>query len=187
MRRITVFNNISADGYFADEKGDMSWAHSNNPEWQTFIENNTKGNGELLFGRVTYDLMSGYWPTQEAQKSFPVVAEKMNNSRKIVFSNKMKSASWNNTRLIKGDVAAEMRKIKEESGPDIVILGSGSIVSKLSNEGLIDEYRIVITPVILGKGRTMFEGLKDKQLLRLAGTRIFGNGNIYLCYEPAKK
>jgi dihydrofolate reductase len=81
-------------------------------------------------------------------------------------------------------MAAEIRTMKKEPGPDMVILGSGSIVSQLAQEGLIDEYQIVVNPVVLGKGRTMFDGIKEKLTLKLTKTRTFGNGNILLCYEP---
>jgi dihydrofolate reductase len=103
---------------------------------------------------------------------------------KVVFSKTLNQASWNNTTLLKGDLAAEMRKMKQAPGEDMVILGSGSIVSQLAQEGLIDEYQIVVNPVILGKGRTMFDGVKEKLRLKLTKTRAFGNGNVLLCYEP---
>jgi len=94
-------------------------------------------------------------------------------------------ASWNNTKLVKGDLAAEIRRMKKEPGEDLVILGSGSIVSQLAQEGLIDAYQVVVNPIVLGKGRTMFEGIKDRLNLKLTKTRTFGNGNVFLSYEPA--
>jgi dihydrofolate reductase len=103
---------------------------------------------------------------------------------KVVFSRTLDHASWNNTTLLKGDPAAEMRKMKQETGEGLAILGSGSIVSQLAQEGLIDEYQVVVNPVVLGKGRTMFDGVKDKLSLKLTKTRAFGNGNVLLCYEP---
>jgi dihydrofolate reductase len=114
----------------------------------------------------------------------PAVAEGMNSLPKVVFSKTLNQASWNNTTLLKGDLAAEMRKMKQAPGEDMVILGSGSIVSQLAQEGLIDEYQIVVNPVILGKGRTMFDSVKEKLRLKLTKTRAFGNGNVLLCYEP---
>jgi len=93
--------------------------------------------------------------------------------------------SWNNTKLVNGNLVAEIRKMKKEPGEDMAILGSGSIVSQLAPEGLIDEYMIVVNPIVLGKGRTMFDGVKEKLKLRLTKTRAFGNGNVLLCYQPA--
>ena len=137
-----------------------------------------------MFGRITYELMTSYWPTPYAMKNDPIVAERMNNLPKVVFSRTLDKASWNNTKLVKGDMAAEIRKMKKEPGENMVIFGSGSIVSQLAQEGLIDEFQIVVNPVALGKGRTMFDGIKEKLTLKLTKTRTFGNGNVLLCYEP---
>lgn len=183
MRRLIVFNTVSLDGYFTDDNGDMSWAHKQDPEWLSFTSDNAQGGGLLLMGRVTYDLMAGFWPTPQAREAFPVVAERMNALPKVVFSRTMGDPSWMNTRLVKGDIAAEVRKLKGEPGPDMVILGSGSIVSQLTRAGLIDEYQVALSPVVLGGGRTMFEGV-DKTTLTLKKTRPFANGTLVLWYEP---
>ena len=186
MRKLIVFNHVSLDGYFADANGDMSFAHKDNQdaEWNAFVAGNASGGGMLLFGRITYELMASFWPTPFAAESMPVVAEQMNNLSKVVFSRTLDKASWNNTKLVKGDLTDEIRKMKKEPGEDMVILGSGSIVSQLAQHGLIDEYQIVVNPVALGKGRTMFDGIKEKLPLKLTKTRTFGNGNVLLCYEP---
>jgi dihydrofolate reductase len=187
MRKLIVFNLMSLDGYFVDRNGEMSWAHSKDTEFNAFVEKNAKGGGVLLFGRITYELMAGYWPTPMAVKSDPLVAERMNNLPKIVFSRTMDKAVWNNTKLVKGDALKEIRKMKQDSGIDMVMMGSGSIVSLLAQEGLVDEYQFVMVPIILGKGRTMFEGIKEKLRMRLTKTQTFANGNIFLGYEPMKK
>jgi len=186
MQKLTVFNHVSLDGYFVDANGGMSWAHAGmqDPEWNAFVAENATGDGTLVFGRVTYDLMTSYWPTPMAKHHDPVVAERMNSQPKIVFSKKMDKASWNNTTLLKGDLTAEVRKLKQESGSGMVILGSGSIVSQLADAGLIDSYQFVVNPIILGKGRTMFKGVKGKLDLKLTKSRAFGNGNVFVCYEP---
>ena len=188
MRKLIVFNQVTLDGYFAGMNGDISWAHrsTKDPEWSAFVEGNARAGGVLVFGRITYELMIRYWPTPDALKNDPVVAERMNNLPKVVFSRTLDKASWNNTKLVKGDPAAEMRKMKQEPGEDMAIFGSGSIVSQLAQEGLVDEYQIVVIPVVLGKGRTMFDGIKRKLTLKRTKTRSFGNGNVLLCYEPAK-
>jgi dihydrofolate reductase len=181
-----VYNNVSLDGYFVDRKGDMSWAHRQDPEWSAFVAENARGGAVLLFGRVTYDLMAGYWPTQAAIKNLPVVAERMNNLPKVVFSRTMDKASWNNTKLIKDDLAAEVRKMKQEPGDTMVIMGSGSVVAQLTEERLIDEYQIVMNPIVLGKGRTMFDGIQERVPLKLTKSRAFGNGNVVLWYDLAE-
>jgi dihydrofolate reductase len=186
MRKLVVFNHVSLDGYFVDANGDMSWAKADHQdaEWNAFVAGNASGGGVLVFGRITYELMAGFWPTPFAIESMPAVAEGMNKMPKVVFSRTMDQASWNNTTLVKGDLAAEMRKLKQAPGEGMAILGSGSIVAQLAQEGLIDEYQIVVNPVVLGAGRTMFEGVKEKLSLKLTKTRAFGNGNVLLCYEP---
>jgi dihydrofolate reductase len=187
MRKVVVFNHVSLDGYFVDNKGDMSWAHrANDAEWNKFSAENASGGdgGTFLFGRVTYEMMASYWPTPAAAKSQPVVAEAMNAAPKIVFSTTLDKASWTNTKLFKGDLSAKVRELKAGAGKDILIFGSGTIVSQLAQESLIDEYRIVVNPLVLGKGRTMFDGVKDKLTLNLSNTRAFGNGNVLLTYHP---
>ncbi|HEV8599825.1 MAG TPA: dihydrofolate reductase family protein [Gemmatimonadales bacterium] len=187
MPKLTVFNQVTLDGYFTGENGDLSWAHNRNaedPEWRSFIEENAKGGGVLVFGRVTYDLMASYWPTPEATKNDPVVAKQMNALPKLVFSRTLEKAEWTNTKLIKGDPATELRKLKHAPGQDMVIFGSGSIVAQLAQAGLIDEYQLVLIPVVLGKGKTLFEGVGRRLTLQPIRSRSFRNGNILLCYEP---
>src|SRR6202171_106513 len=184
MSKLVVYNSISLDGYFTDANGDMRWAHKQDPEWQAFVSENARGGGQLLFGRITYDLMASFWPTPLAAQSNPIVVERMNNLRKFVFSTTLDKASGNNTTLFKGDLATEVRKLKQEPGPDIVIMGSGSVVAQLAEAGLIDESQIVLTPLVVGSGRTLFEGVKRKLPMKLAKSRAFGNGNVVLFYEP---
>jgi len=184
MQRLIVFNNVSMDGYIADTKGDMSWAHSNDAEWNSFTAGNARGGGTLVFGRITYDMMAGFWQTPAAAKQFPVVAEWMNSLRKVVFSRTMDKASWNNTSLIKGDIAEAVRKLKKEPGEGMAIMGSASIVAQLAQEGLVDEFQIAVHPVVIGSGKTMFEGVNRKLAFKLKSSRTFKNGNVFLCYEP---
>jgi dihydrofolate reductase len=185
MRKLIVFNSVTLDGYFTDSGGDMSWAHKQDAEWNSFIKGNASGEGTLLFGRKTYELMAGYWPTPMAMKNDPVVAEGMNKLPKVVFSRTLDKATWSNTKLVKDDLVAAVRKMKSEPGNVMVILGSGSVVSQLAQEGLIDEFQIALNPIVLGKGKTLFEGVRNKLNLKLATSRTFQNGNVFLCYQPA--
>ena len=185
MPRVIVFNQVSLDGYFTDSNGDMSWAHKEDPEWNAFASENAGGGGTLLFGRITYEMMASFWPTPAAYAQMPAVAEGMNNMQKVVFSKTLTEATWKNTRLVNGDPAGEVRKMKNVPGSDMVILGSGTIVSQLTEAGLIDEYQIVVDPIILGQGRTLFEGVKRKLNLKRTNERPFGNGNVVLTYQPA--
>ena len=184
MGKLGVFNLVTLDGYFAGPGGDISW-HMVDEEFQQYAEKASNSGNTLLFGRVTYELMAHYWPTHAALKDDPVVAKGMNDSQKIVFSRTLVEADWANTRLVKGDLTEEVRKLKKQPGKDMTILGSGSIVAELTQAGLIDEYQMLLNPVVLGKGKTMFEGIHRKITLKLVKSHAFRNGNIMLYYEPA--
>ncbi|HEU5399602.1 MAG TPA: dihydrofolate reductase family protein [Gammaproteobacteria bacterium] len=186
MRRLIVFNNISLDGYFTGAGGDFSWAKegADDPEFGAFVSGNASGEGELIFGRVTYEMMASFWPTPAAKAAMPEVAAGMNRSRKVVFSRHLAKADWQNTRLMKGELVTEVRKLKQESGPGMAILGSGSIVAQLASVGLIDEYQFVVNPVVLGVGRTLFEGLAKPLPMRLTESRAFKNGKLFVRYVP---
>ncbi len=185
MRRLSVFNSVTLDGYFTGVDGDMSWAHAggDDPEFTAFTTDNAKGGGVLVFGRVTYAMMASWWPTPAAAQAMPVVAERMNSLQKIVFSRTLDAATWANTTPLKGDPATEMRRLKAEQGPDMAILGSGTIVAQLADAGLIDTYQVVVTPIALGKGRTMFDGMAAPLSLKLVSSRTFRNGKVVLSYE----
>ncbi len=184
MRKLVVFNSISLDGYFTDADGDMSWAHVQDPEWDAFLADNARGGGMLVLGRVTYEMMTKFWPTPMARQIAPVVAERMNAMPKTVFSRTLDAATWNNTALVRHDMAEQIRTLKRQPGGHMTILGSGSIVAQLAGKGLIDEYQMVVVPVTLGGGRTMFDGVDGRLGLKLTKSRTFGNGNVFLGYEP---
>lgn len=186
MQKLSVFNHVSLDGYFVDRSGAMNWAkaHNTDPEWNQFVAENASGEGTLLFGRVTYELMIRYWPTPAAREQDPVVADRMNRLKKVVFSRTLNQAGWSNTTLVKSDLPGEIRRMKQSSGEGLVILGSGTIVSQLAEAGLIDEYQMVVNPVILGGGRTMFETVSRPLSLERTRCRAFANGNVFVSYEP---
>jgi dihydrofolate reductase len=185
MRKLICYESISLDGYFVDAGGDMSWAHKRDDEWNAFVASNASGGGTLVFGRKTYDLMAGYWPTPMAKKDAPQVADQMNNLKKIVFSKSMTRADWINTTLLKGDLATEVRNLKQQDGDGMCIMGSGTIIAQLAQENLIDEYQIALNAIVLGQGRTLFDGVRRKINLKLTSSRAFKNGNLFLTYEPA--
>ena len=186
MRKLIVFNQVSVDGYFKSSSGEMGWAHEqrDDPEFRDFIAENASGGGVLIFGRKTYEMMGSFWPTPAAAEQFPVVARQMNRLQKVVFSKTLEKVTWSNTRLVKGNPATEIRKMKNEPGEQMVVMGSGTIVSQLAQAGLIDEYQLVVIPVVLGEGTTMFEGRKKKLPMTLIRSRTFRNGNAFLVYQP---
>jgi dihydrofolate reductase len=157
MRKLSVFNLVTLDGYFSGQGGDISW-HRVDPEFQAYAEKNSNSGNTLLFGRVTYELMASYWPSPEAHKgrsrSSPRTSPTISSfTTPVLFQSAFFSVR---EKTIFGE-----RKLKQPSGRDLTILGSGSIVTQLAQAGLIDEYQILLNPVILGKG-TMFEGLEGQ-------------------------
>lgn len=186
MRNLIVFNNISLDGYFCDKNNDMGWAHSNDAEWLEWTSQNARRGGVLVFGRVTYDQMVSFWPTEQAKQAMPGVAKGMNEARKVVFSRTMMKADWHNTEIVSEDIVGAVRRLKVESDADLVLMGSGSIVAQMAAAGVVDIFQLVLHPVVLGEGRTLFEGVKDRIHLDLEGERRFKNGNVVLTYRAAQ-
>ncbi|MEO6001795.1 MAG: dihydrofolate reductase family protein [Opitutus sp.] len=186
MPKLIVFNQVTLDGYFTGPTGDMSWAHAgaDDPEWKSFVAGNAQGGGVLVFGRVTYEMMASFWPTPMAAKFDPVVAKEMNDMPKVVFSRTLKEASWTNTKLVKRGLVEAISKMKSAPGKDMAILGSGTIVAQLAEAGLVDEYQLIVNPIVLGKGRTLFEGVKRAPKLKLLKSRTFKNGKVLLSYVP---
>ena len=185
MRRLTVFENVSIDGFFVDAASDMSWAHKHDDEWTAFSRGNAGGDGALLFGRVTYQMMASFWPTPQAARMLPEVAAGMNRMPKFVASRTLDRADWQNTTVLRGDLVGEIRALKASTGPALVILGSGTLVSQLAEARLIDEFQLVVNPVVLGRGRNLFETVEGRLDLRHTRSRSFTNGNLVLWYEPA--
>jgi dihydrofolate reductase len=186
MTNVNMFNNVSLDGYFTDANSDMSWAHAgrDDPEMHEFTSKNAQGGGALVFGRVTYELMKAFWPMPMAAQMMPEVAKGMNAARKYVFSRSLKSTDWANTVVLDGDPASEIARLKKDGGDKaLTILGSGSIVKQLTAAGLIDEYQFMLNPVILGAGRTLFDGLPGRPNLTLENSRTFKNGKVFLHYR----
>lgn len=181
MRKLTVFNFISLNGYFKGANGDISWAH-NRPENEYGAEMLKAGN-TLLFGRVTYELMVQFWPTPEAMKSAPEIAEGMNNAEKIVFSRTLEKVEWNNARLMKDNIVDEITKLKQTPGNNMTLLGSGSIVTQFADAGLIDEFQILVHPVALSEGTPILKDIKDTLELKLINSRAFDSGNVLLVYQ----
>jgi dihydrofolate reductase len=186
MRKLFSFNMVTLDGYFEGPNHEIDW-HNVDGEFNEFAIEQTGAVDTLLFGRVTYQLMASYWPTPDAIKNDPVVAGLMNRLPKIVFSRTLEKAEWNNTRLVKDQIAEEISKLKQQPGKDLALFGSANLMSTLMQLDLIDEHRIMVNPVLLGSGNPLFKGAKDRLNLKLIKTKVFGNGNVLLCYQPNRK
>ncbi len=189
MRKIISFQLVTVDGFFAGPNGEIDW-HNYDDEMGAYSVEQLKSLGALIFGRTTYEVMASYWPTPEGIKGEPVVAGIMNSIPKIVFSKTMHAVKdgpiWKNVKVLHEIKSEEVLRMKEQKGEDIAIFGSGTIVQQLTNLDLIDEHRLVVNPLLLGKGRPLFRDIKEKRELRLVQTKVFRNGNVLLCYEPEK-
>lgn len=187
MRRLIAFEMVTLDGCYTSTDGDFGWTHrrERDAEWDAFVQGNAGSGGELVFGRVTYQMMASWWPSPAAAQNEPLVTERMNALPKFVCSRTLHEAAWNNTTVLEGDALSRLQALKREPGADLVILGSGGLVASLGQAGLIDEYQLVIIPIVLGKrGRSLFGGFEGTLDLRLTQSRRFDNGNMLLCYEP---
>ncbi len=186
MRKVRVFNFVTLNGYFEGPNRDISW-HKHGAEENEYAVEMLNSGDTLLFGRVTYEMMASYWPTPDAIKNVPIVAEGMNNADKIVFSRTLKKVEWNNTRLVKDNIEEEIKKMKQMPGKDMTLLGSGTILTQFAEQGLIDEYQIMVDPVVIGDGTPIFKDIKHKLDLKLTMTRTFKSGVVLLCYQPVEK
>jgi len=187
MRKIILSEMMSLDGFIAGPDDDLSW-HRVDEEFNQYAIELLNSIDTILFGRVTYQLFENYWPAAalnpSTSKSDLEIAHKINDLTKIVFSRTLQNVSWKNSRLLKEVIPGEIQKMKRQPGKDMVIYGSGSIVSAFMQSGLIDDYRIFVNPVVLGSGKPLFKNIKNRINLRLSNTRIFNNGNVLLGHQP---
>src|SRR5258705_12114515 len=164
MRKIIMFNRVSIDGFFAGPNGESHEWFVIDPEVDKASREIAGEADTVLFGRVTYKLFEAHWPKAEkdpsASKEEKAVANELKKMSKIVFSKTLEEVSWENSKLVNGDLADEARKLKKEDGAGMLIFGSGTIVQQLTAEGLIDEYLFVLTPAILGAGKSLFNNVK---------------------------
>jgi len=183
MRKVIVLNYVSLDGYFAGPNGEIDWFVWDD-ETAKYAKDLLKAIGTILFGRVTYELMASYWPKASPATDDPTIIDAMNNLPKIVFSATLEKVEWHNSKLVKGNISEAVAELKQQPGKDMVIYGSGSIVSTLAQHGLIDEYLLFVNPVVLGSGKSLFSGLKERLNLKLQKTQVFKNGVVLLDYQP---
>ena len=183
MRKVIVSNYVTVDGFFAGPNGELDWFAWDDEmaKYSIYLMDMVD---TILFGRVTYQLMVDYWPTTAAADENPIIAEGMNNLAKVVFSTTLREVAWNNSRLVTENIEEEISHLKQLPGKDMVIFGSGTLVSTLTQLGLIDEYRLIVTPVVLGQGKPLFLAIKERLNLHLIHATPFGCGNVLLHYRP---
>ncbi len=181
MRDVILFNAITLDGYFEGPGNDLSW-HRVDEEFNVFAWEQIRGVDTILFGRKTYALMASYWPSPEAVADDPVTAEMMNTWPKIVFSRTLSEAAWNNTRLA-DNALGEVQRLKNQPGKPLIIFGSANLSASLMTAGLIDQFNLMVMPVVLGKGTPLFQGINSQLDLKLTSSHVFTNGNVLLTYK----
>jgi dihydrofolate reductase len=192
MRRVIVSNSISLDGFASGPNGELDWF-----AYKGFLKGTELGKytrtlltsvDSILLGRQTYEEFSSRWPTRTDDD--PVITERMNNLPKFVFSRSLKQVAWGNwgtAKLVKEDAATALNKMKKEPGKDMVILGSFTLVSALMKAGLIDEFQLMVYPVVLGNGRPEFKDLNERYSLNLINVKQFKSGAVELVYQPSRE
>jgi dihydrofolate reductase len=186
MRRVIFQMMVSIDGYFEGKNREIDW-HNVDEEYNKYATELLNSIDTLVLGRVTYELMSKYWPSESAIKNEPHVAERMNNLQKLVFSNTLEKVEWKNTKLFRTNIADEIARQKLRQCKDLAIFGSSDLALSLIPSGLINEYRIIVNPVVIGTGKTLFTGIDSRLRLKLLYTKTFKSGNVLICYIPLTK
>lgn len=182
MRKVIMWNMVTLDGFFEGPKSwDIDWhEYVWGDELEQFSIEQSKSVGMLLFGRVTYEGMARYWSTASGE-----IADFMNSVPKVVFSRTLKSAEWNNTR-VSSNAEEEVARLKQQSGKDVFIFGSANLSATLMERGLIDEYRLGLTPVVLGTGNPLFKPSPNRTPLKLLEARPLKAGCVILRYQPGR-
>lgn len=195
-RRIVMFNRVSADGYFAAPDGNLNWVVPDAEVDRAGAEGIPLTDA-IMFGRKTYEMFEKFWPhvgkgsTPPSDPHAPgrqspellAFAKVLNESPKIVFSRTLESANWQNSKLVREVDPSEIEAMKREPGKNIIIFGSGAIVSALTKHGLIDEYHFVVCPVLLGGGKTLLNDVGKAANVKLVDSKTFPSGNVSLRYE----
>ena len=204
MRKLIVFNNVTLDGYFAGVDGDISWAESgsDDAEYSAFVAGNASGGGQLVLGRVTYEIFAQAWPTLTDEENWRLVKEaggepgekaegnpfsdRMNSIPKYVVSTSLSEVSWNNTTLLRENIPEEVSLLKQQRGKDILVYGSAELANSLFQHGLVDEFRLLVFPVIIGKGKRLFkEGVRKAMVLW--EVKKYTSGVLLLRYRPERE
>jgi dihydrofolate reductase len=184
MRKIILMLSVSLDGYFEGPERDISW-HRVDEEVHTHFNDELRNMGGFIDGRVTYEMMADFWPTADQDpESSPAMVEFAGIWRdmpKFVFSRTLTTAEWN-TQVIRDVVPEQIMELKAQPGGDLA-LGGANLAATFMRHGLIDEFRLYVNPVVLGRGRPLFESPDVRMNLKLVGTRTFGNGVVLLHYE----
>jgi dihydrofolate reductase len=184
MRTLASFIFISLDGFYEGPNGELDWPNVD-AEFSDFAAQQLDEADALGFGRATYEHMAAYWPTEQATVNDPAITSRMNDKEKLVFSTTLTDAHWSGTTVMRGEAIEHVRKLKAASGKELLVIGSAHLTANLAQAGVLDELRIMIFPVVLGQGRSLFEDLKHRVVLTLLRVRQFDSGNLLLTYRPS--
>jgi dihydrofolate reductase len=174
---------VTLDGYYEGPDGEFDWPNVDD-EFNEFAISQMNDIDTLLFGRATYEGMASYWPTPAAGDDDPAIADRMNTIPKVVFSSTLGTADWQNTRLVKEGVAEAITELKEQPGRDLALFGSPTLTASLIEQGLVDELRVMVQPILLGAGKSLFAALSRRVQVELQRTTVFHSGNVLLTYRP---
>lgn len=183
MRMLFSFMVVTLDGFYEGPNQEFDWPNVDDG-FNEFAIRQMNDIDTLLFGRATYEGMASYWPTPAAAEDDPLVADLMNNVPKIVYSATLESADWQNTTLVKDDAEGSVGGLKQQPGKDLALFGSPHLTVSLLEHGLVDELRVMVNPILLGGGKSLFTGLKERVRLQLQTSTTFSSGNVLLCYRP---
>jgi dihydrofolate reductase len=188
MRRVIASTFVTLDGFMVGPSEDMSWVTNNfNDEMGVYAGDLMNSMDTILLGRVTYENMANFWPAQ-TEANAPG-ADKMNTNPKVVFSKTLNAAEWGrwkNARVVRDDAAGEIARLKKLPGKNMVIYGSGNLVRGFTRLGLIDEYQLLVHPIVLGGGKRLWSDIPNPFNLKLVRTQAFKNGVAVLYYEPVR-
>jgi dihydrofolate reductase len=184
MRKLISFMVVTLDGYYEGPNGEFDFWNIDD-EFNEFSISQLNDIDTLVFGRATYDGMASYWPTPAGVEDNPDIADRMNTIDKVVLSTTLDKADWQNTTLAKGDAADVITDLKRQPGKHLALFGSPNLTASLLEQGLVDEVRVMVHPILLGAGKSLFWTLKDHVRLELQQTTTFSSGNVMLTYRPA--
>jgi dihydrofolate reductase len=186
MRKLFSFMVVTLDGYYEGPDGEFDWPNVDD-EFFEFSISQLNDIDTLVFGRATYEGMASYWPTPAALEGAPAVADRMNGIRKVVFSSTLDAADWENSTLVKENVADAIGELKQQPGKDLAIFGSPTLTASLIEQGLVDELRVMVQPILLGAGKSLFAALRRRVPVELERTTVFSSGNVLLHYRPSAR
>jgi dihydrofolate reductase len=183
MKKVIFQMSISIDGYVEGPHHEIDW-HIVDDEFNAYAVETLRATDTLIMGRRTYELMAGYWPAATATGNDAIVKEQMNNTPKLVFSTTLKRVDWQNSRLATGSLAEEVARLKHVPGDGLLWVGGSDLAASFLEQGLIDELRFIMTPILLGAGKTVFDAIEKRCQLKLLSARSFKSGNVLLTYDP---